>query len=652
MTRRLTRRRMVGGTAVSAAAILGGRRETEAEPLKESPVVRLRLLETSDLHMFVYDYDYYNARQDNTVGLAKVATLIAEARAGAVNSLLFDNGDIIQGNPLGDYMALAGHLSDADGHPMFRAMNRLGYDAATLGNHEFNYGLDFLRRAMRTARFPFVCSNVDTPDGASLLPSTLVLDRVVTDERGGSHTLRIGLIGLVTPQIMVWDRASLAGRVVATDIVEAALRHVPALRRTCDLVIALCHSGIADAPRIGGEENAALYLARVPGIDAILTGHAHRVFPGPDYAGLTGVDAVRGALHGVPAVMPGFWGSHLGLIDLTLGHDAARGWHVRDFAVEARPIYRREGRDAIALVADSAPVIEAARPEHAATLRWMNQPVGSSTVAINTYLSLLGNDAALTLVNQAQLWYAAPLVAAGRYAHLPLLSAASPFKAGGAGPDSFVDIKPGPLDMRDIASLYMFANTVCVVKVSGAELREWLERSCALFARIDPAVGAAQRLFAPRAASYQFDTIAGLTYEIDLSQPARYDGDGKPTGTQARRVARLQRDGRDVRDADEFLIVTNNYRASGGGAFPGTGGDHVVLSAPDLNRDVLVRYVTGSRSVSPVPDRIWWFRRFAAPVVLAFDGAPETANHLSNRPDIARLGDGTGGYVRYGLTLA
>jgi 2',3'-cyclic-nucleotide 2'-phosphodiesterase/3'-nucleotidase len=123
----------------------------------------------------------------------------------------------------------------------------------------------------------------------------------------------------------------------------------------------------------------------------------------------------------------------------------------------------------------------------------MNQPVGSSTVPINTYLSLLGNDAALTLVNQAQLWYAAPLVAAGRYAHLPLLSAASPFKAGGAGPDSFVDIKPGPLDMRDIASLYMFANTVCVVKVSGAELREWLERSCALFARIDPAVRAARR---------------------------------------------------------------------------------------------------------------------------------------------------------------
>ncbi len=616
-----------------------------------APLVRLRLLETSDLHMFVYDYDYYQGRQDNTVGLARVATLVEQARAEASNTLLFDNGDIIQGNPLGDYMALSGKLTEQDGHPMVRAMNLLGYDAATVGNHEFNYGLDFLHRALRDARFPFVCANIETP-GGTLLPPTAVLHRIVTDEAGTSHSLRIGVIGLVTPQIMVWDKARLDGHVDTIDIVDAATRHVPVLRARCDLVVALCHSGISAQPRRGGEENASLHLAAVPGIDVILAGHAHRVFPGPDYAGLPGVDAVRGTLGGIPAVMPGYWGSHLGLIDLQLERDADGSWQVAAFRTEVRPICRREGRQALPLVPDDAAVLDSAAPEHQATLRWMEQPVGSTAVPINTYFSLLGNDAALTLVNDAQLWYARPLIAATPHAHLPLLSAASPFKAGGAGPDSFVDIPAGPLDMKAVANLYMFANTVCVVKLDGAELHEWLERSCAIFNRIEPTLGLApQPLVAPRAASYLFDTIAGLSYEIDLSQPQRYDAKGRLVRADARRIVSLTHAGRAVTPADRFLMVTNNYRADGGGGFPGTGGEHLVLQAPDLNRDVIVRYVLQHREVTPVAAPVWRFRPFATPVLLSFDGNAETARHLSGQPAVTRLGDGSGGFVRYGLTL-
>lgn len=618
-------------------------------------IVRLRLLETSDLHMFVYDYDYYNGRQDNTVGLAKLSTLVAAARAESANTVLFDNGDIIQGNPLGDYMALPGHLTQADGHPMFRAMNLLGYDVATFGNHEFNYGLEFLELATRTARFPFVCANIETPDGRPFIPPSTVIERDMVDERGAVHRLRVGVIGLVTPQIMIWDKARLDGHVTAGDIVEAALRHVPPLRARCDVLVALCHAGISDAPRRGGEENAALHLAAVPGIDVIFTGHAHRVFPGPDYAGLAGVDAVRGTLDGIPAVMPGFWGSHLGVVDLVLerGPDvAAPGWRVRDARVEVRPIYRRDGRQALPLVADDAAVLAAAAPEHQATLRWMEQPVGRTTVAINTYFSLIGNDAALALVNDAQLWYARPLLSATPHASLPVLSAASPFKAGGAGPDSFVDIPAGPLDMKDVANLYMFANTLCVVKVSGAEIREWLERSCAIFNRIDPAIRTPQELAAPRAASYLFDTIAGLTYEIDLSQPERYDRDGALIRPEAHRIVLLHHAGRPVVPDDAFLVVTNNYRADGGGAFPGTGDTHLVLQAPDLNRDVIIRYVLQHRQVSPVVERVWHFRPLGQPVLLAFNGTAETARHLAGRPDVTRLGDGAGGFVRYALALA
>ena len=631
-----------------------------ASDITAGATVKLRLLETSDLHMFVYDYDYYQDRQDSTVGLAKVAMLVAQARAAASNTLLFDNGDIIQGNPLGDYMALAGHLTRGSGHPMLRAMNLLGYDAATFGNHEFNYGLDFLKLAIETAEFPFVCANIDTPDGASFIPRSVVLDRDVTDEAGVVHRLRIGVIGFVTPQIMIWDKARLEGHVTTGDIVDAAKRFVPELRTRCDLIVALCHSGISAAERQGGEENAALHLASVPGIDVIFTGHAHRVFPGPDYAmqdgpARDGIDNVRGTLGGIPAAMPGFWGSHLGVIDLVLERQASGDlpgrWAVQDFHVEVMPIYERTGSEARALVACDPAVLAAAAPEHCATLGWMEQPVGSTTVPINTFFSLLGNDPAMSLVNAAQLWYARPLLAEMSDCALPVLSAASPFKAGGAGPTSFVDIPAGPLDMKDIANLYMFANTVCVVKVNGDELREWLERSCTIFNRIDPAVSTPQELSPPRAPSYLFDTIAGLTYEIDLSQPERYDGQGQVVRPDAHRVVDLRHQGRPVSVRDSFLVVTNNYRADGGGSFPGTGDAHLVLQAPDLNRDVIVRYVMQHRQVSPVAEPIWRFRSLGRPVLLAFNGTAETAQHLAGRPGVSRLGDSAGGFTRYGLQL-
>lgn len=643
----VTRRSVVlAGGALAASSI------AKAAP---ASVVKLRLLETSDLHMFVYDYDYYAAKQDNTVGLAKVSTLLKQARAQARNSLLFDNGDIIQGNPLGDYMALPGHLSrergNTGGHPMFRAMNLLGYDAATFGNHEFNYGLDFLHLALSSAKFPFVCANIETVSGAPFATPTMVLRRTVVDEAGQTHPVRIGVIGLVTPQIMIWDKARLEGHIRTTDIVDAARAHVPALRARCDLVVALCHSGISSAPRQGGEENAALHLAAVDGIDVIFTGHAHRVFPGPDYMGQPGIDAVRGTLGGKPAVMPGFWGSHLGVIDLTLHRTPAGQWDVADFAVEARPIYKREGRAAISLAADDAAILQAAAPEHDATLRWMDQPVGATTAPINSYFALVANDTSVSLVNQAQLWYARPLLAATQYAKLPVLSAASPFKAGGTGPDSFVDIPTGSLDMKDVAGLYMFANTVCAVRCTGAELREWLERSCAVFNQIDPNASDPQALISGRVPSYMFDVISGLTYTIDPTRPERYGANGRIIDATARRISNLAYEGKPIDPAQEFIVVTNNYRADGGGSFPGTGADRIVLAAPDLTRDVLVRYVMQHTPLTPVVEPIWRFAKLAKPLPVTFNGNADTARSLGAQAGIRRLGEAAGGYVQYGFAL-
>ena len=635
------RKAVLGGASVALGA---------APAFAAAGLVRLRLLETSDLHMFVYAYDYYHTRPDATVGLARVASLIRAARAERPNSMLFDNGDIIQGSPLGDYETQPGVLLPGQVHPMFRAMDQLGYDAATLGNHEFNYGLDFLDRALAGAAFPFVCANLDRTDGKPYLPRTIVLERVFTAEDGSRQVLRIGVIGFVPPQIMVWDRAKLAGRVGTADIVEAAVRHVPDLRARCDLLVALCHSGIQTGPRLTGDENASYHLAQVPGIDVIFTGHSHRVFPGPDYAGRRGVDAVRGTLNGVPAVMPGYWGSHLGVIDLTLVRDADR-WRVADFAVEARPIYKRENGVVLALAQDDPGVLGAAASEHTATIAWVQRPAGELARPVASFFALVGDDSVVSLVNAAQLWYARSLLATTPFADLPLLSAAAPFKAGGISPQNYVDLSGGGIAVKDVADLYPFPNTLCAVRVSGAGVREWLERSAEAFNRIDPAGAPMQELIA-RTPSYNFDVIEGVTYRIDLAQPNRYATDGTLARPEAHRILDLRFQGAPIDPAQVFVVLTNNYRADGGGRFPGlSGGDVVVLRAPDTNRDVVQRYIQGNGRIDPRPAGTWTFAPFGRPVRVAFSSSPDGVRHLAALPALGPAPGGRDGFARYTLDL-
>ncbi|WP_407051301.1 metallophosphoesterase [Methyloraptor flagellatus] len=266
---------MLAGFACLGAAFLAG----PAARAADAPRLRLRVLETSDLHTAVMDWDYYRAKQDLSQGVVRTASLVRAARAEAPNCLLFDNGDLIQGNPLGDYVARPGGLAAGERHPLVAVLEALGTDAATVGNHEFNFGLDFLERSLAGAKFPFVCANIERADGSDFLPKTVVLERTFVDANGAAHTLRIGVVGFVTPQIMNWDRSKLEGRLKAFDIVDAAHAVVPDLRARADIVVGLCHAGIGGGPRLVGEENAALHLAEAAGLDIVLTGHSHRVFP-------------------------------------------------------------------------------------------------------------------------------------------------------------------------------------------------------------------------------------------------------------------------------------------------------------------------------------------------------------------------------------
>jgi 2',3'-cyclic-nucleotide 2'-phosphodiesterase/3'-nucleotidase len=643
MTTSLTRRRVLQ-TGVATAALAGMPQFGWAA----GPVVKLRILETTDLHVNIFPYDYYRDAKDETVGLARTASLVKTARSEARNSLLFDNGDLIQGSPLGDFIAYRRGMKPGDVHPMVAAMNELGYDCGTLGNHEFNYGLEFLQNSLGAAKFPLVCANVIKANGEPLQKPWLILDREVVDESGAKQKLKVGVIGFVPPQIVQWDKAHLDGKATTVDIVDAAVKHVPDLKKAgADIIVALCHSGIAGGERKGGEENAALHLAKIEGIDVILTGHQHFVFPGgKEFNNIPGVDAKAGTLHGKPAVMAGFWGSHLGLVDLELTKEGD-AWKVADFRTEARPIYERIDRKVVAKVESDAAVLAAAQEGHDATLKYVREPVGTTAVPIHSYYSLVADDASVKLVAEAQAWYVADLLRTTEYKDLPLLSAAAPFKAGGrGGPNYFTEIKPGPLAIKDMADIYIYPNTIRAVKVTGAQVREWLERSAGIYNQIDPAKGGEQELINPKFPAYNFDVIAGVQYRIDPTQPSRYDNDGKVVNADARRIKDLTYNGKPVTEDQVFVVATNNYRAGGGGNFPGNDGTTIVLEAPDLTRDAIMRFIIERKEVAPKADGSWSLA-VPAGVTMTFTTGPNAAAYQPAGINVEKMGDAPEGFVKY-----
>jgi 2',3'-cyclic-nucleotide 2'-phosphodiesterase/3'-nucleotidase len=231
---------------------------------------------------------------------------------------------------------------------------------------------------------------------------------------------------------------------------------------------------------------------------------------------------------------------------------------------------------------------------------------------------------------------------------LPLLSAGAPFKAGGrGGPNYFTDIKPGPLAIKDMADIYIYPNTIRAVKVTGAQVREWLERSAGIYNQLDPAKTGEQELVNTKFPAFNFDVIAGVAYKIDPTQPSRYDNDGKLVNPDARRIKDLAYQGKPVADDQVFVVATNNYRASGGGNFPGTeGGKTTILDAPDLTRDAIMRFILERKEVAPKADGSW---SLAIPgnVTAVFVTGPGAAPYQPAGVKAERIGDAADGFVKY-----
>jgi 2',3'-cyclic-nucleotide 2'-phosphodiesterase/3'-nucleotidase len=609
--------------------------------------------------MHVVDYDYLQDQPSVTVGLARTAALLAVARAEVSNSVLVDNGDLLQGNPLGDFMARHRGLQDGDVHPVYKAMNLLDYTVGNIGNHEFNYGLDFLAQSIAGANFPYISANVFHDDGdddpSNDIPyfqQYLIADQTLTADDGSTHDIKIGFIGFVPPQIMQWDRSNLRGRVIAHDIVDTAAALVPRMKAEgADIVVAIPHSGISTATREGMEEQTTYYLSQVPDIDAIMFGHSHRVFPGETYADIDGVDLVNGTINGVAATMPGFWGSHLGFVDLQLSVVDGE-WTVLQGTGSTRPIYKIENGETIALVEPLEEIAAAAAEEHEATIEFVRTAVGEVTAPINSYFALVQDDPSVQVVTNAQKRYVEELIAGTEYDGLPVLSASAPFKTGGrGGRDYYTEIAAGEIALKHIADLYIYPNTLRVVQVSGAEVREWLEMSAGLFNQVDPDSSDEQDLIAPRFASFNFDVIDAVEYRIDLTQAARYSPDGKLANPDSHRIVDLKYDGQPIDLGQTFLVATNNYRADGGGGFPGLSGDNVIIAAPDANRDVLADYIFDLKTLDPSADGNWAFAPINDDVIVTFSSSPRAAATLSADSLIQKISDNENGSAKYRIAF-
>ncbi|MGT2949286.1 bifunctional 2',3'-cyclic-nucleotide 2'-phosphodiesterase/3'-nucleotidase [Streptococcus devriesei] len=630
---------------------------TAAAPVKEAvktpdPVegqtVDMRILSTTDLHTNLVNYDYYQDKVSQTVGLAKTAILIEEARKENSNIVLVDSGDTIQGTPFGTYKALINPVKEGQTHPMYEAFEKLGYDAETLGNHEFNYGLDFLNRMVNTSDVPIINANVrDARTGQYYFQPYIILNKVFTDTAGRQTTVKVGITGVLPRQILVWDKANLEGKVTVDDPVEAVRAIVPSMKDAgADIVLVLAHSGIGDDQYENGEENEGYFLAGIDGVDAVATGHSHADFPNGDgtsfYAKYSGVDDINGLINGKPVVMAGKFGDHLGIMDLTLTYKEGK-WQVTSSKSKLRKI------DTASPIADQE-LIDMVKEEHQGTIDYVRQKVGQTTAPINSYFAQVLDDPSIQIVNNAQLWYGKKELAGTADANLPILSAAAPFKAGTRGDASYyTDIPAGALAIKNVADLYLYDNVTAIIKLTGAQIKEWLEMSAGQFNQIDPNKSEPQQLINSNYRSYNFDVIDGLTYQFDVTQPNKYDEEGKLINPAASRVRELKYKGQPIDPNQTFIVISNNYRATGN--FPGVrdAAEKRLLNLE--NRQVIIDYIVSEKTINPSADNNWSFTDSIKGLDIRFLSSENARKYLADHADISYVGSSASqGFGEYRYT--
>ena len=509
---------------------------SRARPTRE---VTLLVAATTDVHGHLVGWDYYSARPDIARGLARAATIVDSLRAAVPGRLvLVDAGDMLQGTPLTYVAARREHFAV---HPVFAAMNAMGYDAAAVGNHEFNYGLPFLFGAAKTAHFPLLAANVYPASGAPPFPGRTTVER---------EGVRIALIGATTPGSNAWDRDNLSGRLTVGAIVPAVRAQVDSARRErADVIVVVVHTGLGEpssydtvATRLPSENVAAEIARAVPGIDLIVYGHSHKQM----------ADTV---IAGTLLMQPKNWAQSVAVAELHLESEGG-GWRL---ASKRSTLIQAAGH------AESEQVASAAAAAHSAATKYVSMTIGATDARWSADSGRVTDTPLADFILDVE----------RRTAHSDLASTAI-FDVGAR-----IDV--GPVTVGEIARIYPYENTLSAVRITGAQLRAYLEYS----ARYYGTFGTGEPAVHTDVPGYNFDVVSGADYTIDLS---------RPTGS---RVTSLTVRGAPVRDDDSFTLALNNYRRSGGGGYAMLKGAPEVYTSTTEIRDLLIAEVERRRHISP-----------------------------------------------------
>jgi 2',3'-cyclic-nucleotide 2'-phosphodiesterase/3'-nucleotidase len=551
--------------------------------------LELTLMATTDTHGHVNNWDYFaNAEYPSagTLGLSRVATVVDQVRAekGAESVVVLDNGDAIQGTPLTYYYGLgdgaAGVLAGTTEHPMAQAFNSIGYDAQVVGNHEYNYGLDMLDAYADDLDDPLLGANViDVTTGQPYHQPYTLVDRVIDGQ-----TVTVGVIGLVTPGVRIWDKQFVDGVLEFQDMVEAAKQWVPVVAAQADVVVVLAHTGEGTTPDAAynpadlNEDVAANIAYQVPGIDVLVAGHSHLDVPSKVYTNVAGGKVLM--------TQPKFWAQSVSQVTLNLTPDAVGGFDVNWDAGSA-PV--AVPRYANTVATENAALAAELAPEVQTTIDYVNTPVADSVTALPATSSRYEDTAIIDFINNVQAETVETALAGTQYAGIPVISQASPFSRTALFPE-------GEVTIRDIAGLYIFENTLRGVQLTGAQLKDYLEYSARYFVQVaegavfDPATGtnAVYPAVPQGIPDYNYDAISGVDYVIDIS---------KPVGSRI--VSLAYADGTPIGAADPFVLAVNNYRQSGGGAYPAVAAAPLVYDERLEIRQLLIDWASARGVIDP-----------------------------------------------------
>ncbi|MGR3713348.1 MAG: 5'-nucleotidase C-terminal domain-containing protein [Shimia sp.] len=608
----------------------------------------LRVLATSDVHAKLLAFDYYREQTTDGASLARLASLVEGLRQGADACLLVDNGDFLQGRPIAE---IDHHTAVNAGNPVVLAMNQMGYDAVGLGNHEFDLDAPLMRASFAKADFPVLCSNLnpvaDDPAYADIWQARTIVPLTLADVNGGVVAVKVGVFSVLPPQVVQWAASRIAGGLEASDIVEASRSQVAALRdEGADLVIALAHSGIGDGPFCPNMENAARYVADIEGVDAVVAGHVHERFPRASSSADTPNEESQIGLNGKPVVMPEAMATHLGKMDLYLERtqtpDHGDTWRVARFHCDVLSAYDYDESPAVVGVLSDA---------QSDTVRRLSRVVGWVKLPIISHFSLVQDDCSTRLVAEAKMAAVKIALQDSKVMGLPILASTVPARCGGRlGPHNYVDIAPGEIQERAVAEIQPHANFISVLRLNGTQLVDWLDMSASLYNRLIPDAPE-QLLFGRDTPAYKRETVYGVSYEVDLTQPARFSQFGALVRPDASRIKNLTWRDQTVAPDQEFLLATNDFRVGGGGNYPGIAPQRLVCLPPIRVRDALTQYLARGEYFSDLSVPSWRFATMEG-VRAVFETGPGAVKNLKHAtPTLAPLGQSDDGFLQYRIDL-